>query len=285
MAKRSSLGGAVIALGLALTLPASSTGATFAGVLVAPGETVRATVPLSALEKAYVSEGGNRPPPYAVAVLAVPPGFTPKKSWPILVVFSSSDKRHQNRDSLPQYRGAAFAQGWVVLAGDGPRPPRRDTSGWRAGTTLAALDALHRSFVGSDKWPIACAGASGGAKQSGLMAPLLSLAGNRVIGIYLSGINENRLTNGYRQYKPGATFLRTPIFLSTGAEDRIATPTQQIAVRYSMQRTGFSRIRQEIFPYGHIVLGSQVASALRWFRRLAGGRGGSDSGAARGRTR
>lgn len=246
-------------------------GATFGGLPVAPGATVRAQVPLTALEKSYVSEGWNRPPPYAVAVLAVPPAFDPKKSWPVLVAFSSSDKQHQNRDALEQYRDAAFAEGWVVIAGDGPKPARQDTSGWRAGTTLAALDALHRSFPGSEDWPLACAGGSGGAKQSGLMAPLLWLAGNRIIGIFLSGINEDRLSTGYRTYKPSASFLNIPIFLSIGAHDPIATPTQQIAVKYSMQRTGFHRIRPETFPYGHILLYSQVVEALRWFRELQGG--------------
>jgi hypothetical protein len=136
--------------------------------------------------------------------------------------------------------------------------------------TLAALDALHRGFPGSNKWPVACAGTSGGAKRAGLVAPLLWLAGNRIIGIYLSGINEDRLTKGYREYKPAVSFLRTPIFLSTGASDTIATPTQQISVKYSIQRTGFSRIRQDIFPYGHIILSTQVEEALRWFRQLQG---------------
>ncbi|HEY2802016.1 MAG TPA: hypothetical protein VGI85_15610 [Chthoniobacterales bacterium] len=268
----SSLGRMVAVLALIWANPALGKDAIFAGLPVAPGATVRAHVPLSALEKKYTSEGWNGPPPYAVAVLAVPPAFDPKKSWPVLVAFSSSDKQHQNRDALEQYRDAAFAEGWVVIAGDGPKPARQDTSGWRAGTTLAALDALHRSFPGSEDWPLACAGGSGGAKQTGLMAPLLWLAGNRIIGLFLSGINEDRLSTGYRTYKPADRFLNIPIFLSIGAHDLIATRRQQIAVRYSMQRTGFHRIREEIFPFGHILLYSQIVEALRWFRELQGGR-------------
>jgi len=260
----------VVALAIAGLLPAISNGATFAGVPIAPGETVRAHVPLSNLQKSYVAEGGNRPPLYAVAVLAVPPQFNPEKTWPVLVALSSSDYRHQNRHALYHYRGSALAQGWVVIAGDGPTPANQDSTGWRAGMTLAALDALHRSFPASNKWPVACAGASGGAKRAGLVAPLLSLAGNRIIGIFLSGINEDRLTKGYRDYRPGSNFLRTPIFLSTGALDPIATPAQQISVKDSMQRTGFSRVRQEIFPYGHVVVPAQVEKALRWFRQLHG---------------
>jgi hypothetical protein len=271
VAKRwDSSGVVVVALAVAGLVPALSKGATFAGVPIAPGETVRVNVPLSNLQKSYVAEGGNRPPPSAVAVLALPPGFDPEKTWPVLVVLSSSDNRHQNRDSLYQYRSSAFAQGWVVIAGDGPAPAHQDSTGWRAGMTLAALDALHRSFPASKNWPVACAGGSGGAKRAGLVTPLLWLAGNRIIGIFLTGINEDRLTKGYRDYRPGRSFLRIPIFLSTGATDPIATLAQQNSVRDSMRRTGFSRVRQEIFPHGHVIMPAEVEKALRWFRQVQG---------------
>lgn len=262
----------VVAFGVIWTSAPRMAAATFAGVPVSPGATVLANVPLSDLERSYVSEGGNTPPAQAVAVLAVPPGFDPAKSWPVIVVFSTSDFKHQNRDDLVNlYRPSGLEHGWVLIAGDGPEPARQDSSGWRAGMTLAALDALHRSFPGSDKWPIACAGYSGGAKRAGLLAPLLSLAGNRVIGIFLTGLNEDMLSDGYRKYKPGANFLRTPIFLSTGASDKIAQPQQQNEVRISMRRTGFARIRHESFQYGHVVKRSHIAEALRWFRQEQGG--------------
>src|SRR3954467_12260206 len=131
--------------GLVWTAPAFSAVLNFAGGPLTPGTTVRANVPLSALEKGYVAEGGNAIPPYTVAALAVPPGFDPKKTWPVLVVFSSSDNHRQNRDALKfHYQRVALGEGWVLLAGDGPEvAPRADSSGWRAGHTLAALDALH----------------------------------------------------------------------------------------------------------------------------------------------
>src|SRR5436190_19751008 len=175
--------------------PAFSAGLNFAGVPLTPGVMVRANVPLSALEKGYVAEGGNAVPPYTVAALAVPPGFDPKKSWPVLVVFSSSDNHRQNRDSLRfHYQRVALGEGWVLLAGDGPEvAPRADSPGWRAGHTLAALDALHRSFPGSAQWPVACAGHSGGSKRASYLTPLLALAGNRIIGVFLSGITQESL--------------------------------------------------------------------------------------------
>ncbi len=240
----------------------------FAGVPVLPGGTVRADVPLSDLEKSYVSEGGNAVPSHTVAVLGVPRGFDPAKTWPVLVVFSTSDFKLQNRDDLKRlYAPTALAEGWVVLAGDGPAPaPRVDSSGWRAGHTLAALDALNRSFPSSTKWPLACAGYSGGAKRAGLLAPLLALAGYRMAGIFLTGINDDTISEGYRKFKPGSGYLRTPIFLSIGAQDKIAPPPQQLTVKNSMQRTGFGNIQQKTFSNGHVVKKTHLQEALRWFR-------------------
>jgi len=192
---------------LGWAVPAFAAGITFEGVPVRPGVPVQVSVPLNAQEKAYVAEGGNTVPPYTVAVLAVPPGFDPKKSWPVLVAFSSTDSQRQNRDALKfHYLRVAMAEGWVVLAGDGPAPASRaDSTGWRAGHTLAALDALHRSFPGSTRWPVACAGHSGGSKRASYISPLLALAGNRIIGVFVSGITQESLASTQQAPEPGAT--------------------------------------------------------------------------------
>ena len=114
---------------------------------VKPGGTVRASVPLSAQEKQYVSEAGNAAPDHAVAVFAAPPNFDPGKSQPVLVCLSTSDFQRKNRDDLEDfYKKAAFLEGWAVLAGDGENNPGHDTAGWRAGMTLAAIDAIASQF-------------------------------------------------------------------------------------------------------------------------------------------
>jgi hypothetical protein len=254
---------------LALTKSAFSAGLTFAGVPVTPGVTIKVSVPLSDLEKSYVAEGGNVVPPYTLATLVVPRGFDPNKTWPVLIAFSSSDHLYPNWfDMMVHYRPIALAEGWVLLTGDGPKsPPRLDSSGWRAGHILAALDALHRSFPGSKKWPIACAGQSGGAKRATYLAPLVAARGYRIAGIFLEGMNEERITEAYRRFQPGREFLRTPIYFSSGVRDLIATLDQQNAVEDSMRRAGFVNIRHTTFPGGHQVYPSEVQQALRWFRK------------------
>src|SRR6516165_1401090 len=235
---------------------------TFAGVPFSPGSTVKANVPLSAQEKSLAGEGGNAVPPNAVAMLATPSNFDPGKSWPVLVVCSTSDFKRQNRDDLVDfYRRVGLAEGWVLLAGDGPQPARNDTGAWRGAMTLAAIGALHRSFPGSNKWPIACAGFSGGGKGVGLVAPLLARNGSRVAGIYITGANEDRLSEGYSRVAPGAGFLATPVYISAGRDDRIATLEQQYNVAGSVKRTGFQRIRIGTFHGGHEVNDAQTSIA------------------------
>ena len=257
-----------VAVGCASPSPAAwaaRSASTFEGVAVQPGKSTTALVPLSAEEKTYAAVGGNRVPEKAVAVLTVPANFDPQKSWPVLLVFSTSDFHWDNRHDTPFYSTEALSENWIVLTGDGSERPRDDSTGWRSAMTLAALDALHRSFPGSNRWPVACAGISGGAKRACLIAPLLAVKGNRIAGLYLAGVNQDLLGEGYRTFHPGADFLGTRIFITSGQSDRIATPVQTEAVRTSMQRNGFRQVRLEMFPEGHRVKRPLTREALRWF--------------------
>jgi hypothetical protein len=85
-------------------------------------------------------------------------------------------------------------------------------------------------------------------------------------GIFLTGINEDRITDGCRHFKPPRDFFSIPIFLSSGDRDPIATPNQQLAVENSMRQTGFTNIRHKTFTGGHEGSAAHVLEALRWFR-------------------
>src|SRR6266403_3966246 len=264
----------VVALSVASPVAARAAGASFkfGGVAFSPGSTVKADVPLSAQEKSLAAQGGNVVPPNAVAVLATPPNFDPRKSWPVLVICSTSDFKRQNRNDLVQfYRSVGLHEGWVLLAGDGPQNARNDTAAWRGAMTLAAVAALHHSFPGSDKWPVVCAGFSGGGKGVGYVTPLLSRNGCRIAGIYIPGANEDHVSDGYGRIQPGTNFLSTPIYVSAGHDDRIATVEQQYNVAGSIKRTGFNRMRIGTFHGGHEVNDGQTSVALTWFRKLLKG--------------
>src|SRR3982751_1979421 len=235
---------AVILLIHSAPVAAIAGSSTFGGIAFSAGSIVKANVPLSAQEKSLASQGGNAVPPNAVAVLATPSNIDPQKTWPVLVVCSTSDSKRQNRDDLVDFYGRiGLAEGWLVLPGACPQRPRSDTAAWLGAMTLAAIDALHRSFPGSNKWPVACAGFSGGGKGVGVVAPLLAKNGSRVVGIYITGANEDRLSEGYARVAPGKEFLMTPVYISIGRDDRIATLEQQYNVAGSIKRTGFQRAR------------------------------------------
>jgi hypothetical protein len=98
----------------------------FAGVPFTAGSTVQANAPLSAEEKTYAAQGGNPVPPAAVAVIATPAGFDPKRSWPVLVICSTSDFKRQNLSSFiaasDSLRAGCY---WLEMARNLPAMIRR----------------------------------------------------------------------------------------------------------------------------------------------------------------
>jgi hypothetical protein len=135
----------------------------------------------------------------------------------------------------------------------------------------AALEAVHKEWPQTKRWPVAFAGFSGGSKRSGLLGAMMAKGGLvNICGFYLSGINEDRLSPAYKTYQPGADFLNIPIWISGGMDDPIATPSLEGAVQMSLHRTGFKRVRVEHFIGTHQLKRSEVRLALRWFRELGG---------------
>src|SRR5438128_6960207 len=138
-------------VGLMLSANAAESSLKFAGIPFSPGSTVRANVPLNAQEKSYAGQGGNPVPQSAVAVLATPVNFDPRRSWPVLVPCSTSDFKRQNRDDLVQfYRRLGLAEGWVLLAGDGPQYARNDTVGGSGESTLGSIGSFNYVCGGAE---------------------------------------------------------------------------------------------------------------------------------------
>ena len=92
--------------------------------------------------------------------------------------------------------------------------------------------------------------------------------GLRICGLFLAGINSDRVTAAYKDYHPPAEFLNIPIWISSGMSDPIATPGLSEGVYFSLKRGGFKQVRLEKFFGGHALKRTEVQRALRWFREL-----------------
>jgi len=244
-------------------------GATLVGQPVQGGATVEIRFPVAKPFQDIAVQGGNPRPEAGRAVLTFPVGFDPARSWPILIVTSTSDFNRTSPMDAQWYRGPALAAGWVLFASDALVRPRVDSTQWRLAILAAALESMRKQWPQSAKWPVAFGGFSGGAKRSAVLGAMLAKTGSvRTVGFFLSGINEDRLSEAYKDYKPGGDFLEIPIWLSSGQSDNVAKPHDHDRVKASLERTGFKHVRLERFSGGHQVKQDQVGRALRWFREV-----------------
>ncbi len=254
----------------ALLLFAGNTnGATLLGHEVRPGTTLDFQFPIGKYFQDYAAIGGNQRPTTGRALITFPKNFDPKRSWPILIVTSTTDYGRTSTMDEPWYQDPALAEGWMVLATDATIKATQDSSFWRLGVLAAALEVIRKEWPQSAQWPVAFGGISGGAKRSAVLAAMMSKSGTiRLCGMFLAGINEDRLTPAYQEYHPPNYFLDMPIWLSSGDKDQIAPPRAHEKVYYSLQRTGFKHVRLEGFFGGHQLKKSEVQRALKWFREM-----------------
>jgi hypothetical protein len=206
----------------------------------------------------------SRQVPNVKGAVAVPRDFDPRKSWPLLIV--STPSGGSALQAMHAYTNVALAEGWVVLAANGPQVKvEEDTSDWNWAMLSSVLDFVTKAWPQSQQWPVACAGFSGGAKRSGFVGAALMRDHFQVAGLFMGGCNEDRATTGFLVHHPGDGFKRVPIFLSSGTSDTIASPTQAAAVKQAMERSGFSNVRLESYAGGHRLDAAHLKRALNWF--------------------
>lgn len=252
----------------AVTAPAAPAGS---GVLAGlrPGSVLTFRVPLSPEAQKFARAEGNPGAGEATVGVCVPPGFAPGKAWPVLVVFTTSDGDFSHVKRMTAFVRTAAAKGWVVLAGDGPAKPPKIAPEWCWAMLSTGLDALEKEWPGVKTWSFACAGNSGGAKMSGLMAPLMAENGLKISGVFMGGCNADLLSVGIKEYRPPAGFKKVAVYLSSGDTDRTATPAQVANVAASMKATGFRNLKLQTYAGGHGMDDAQLGEALDWF--AAGG--------------
>jgi pimeloyl-ACP methyl ester carboxylesterase len=254
---------------LFLGIVATAHAATIAGKEAKPGPLVEIQFPVSTFFQNMAADGGNPRPQTGRAILSFPPGFDPARRWPILIVTSTTDFHRTSPMDAFAYKPVADAEGWVILASDATITPKFDSTPWRLAMLGAALDQMRKDWPQSKNWPVAFAGFSGGAKRSCLLSAMMAKGrAANICGLFLSGINDDRLTVAYRDYHPSAEFLNTPIWISGGMDDPIATPSLEGQVAANMRRTGFRNVRLEHFMGTHQLKRSELKLALRWFREL-----------------
>lgn len=247
----------------------SAAGATLLGHELIPGRTADIQFPVDEYFQNYAVQGGNPKPNQGHMVITVPKDFDPSRSWPMLIVTSTTDAGRTSPMDAKWYEQPALKEGWIVLATDAVIKPKNDSTPWRLAMTAAALQDVRREWPQSAHWPVAFAGLSGGAKRSGMLGAMLARSGTvRICGFFLAGINDDRLTAGYREFHPPDTFLNVPVWLSAGMSDQIAPLAKHEAVQLSLQHTGFKQVEMGIFDGRHEVKPAEVQRALRWFREL-----------------
>jgi dienelactone hydrolase len=232
-----------------------------------PNELFTAEVPLSEKRRVEAVKDGNAKLAHAKLALVVPSGFDPQKSWPILVVCNT--EAYSNIDSLQQFKDAAAAEGWVTLAADGVETEAKKEGGDRWPTIAAAFDYLTNAWPGIKDWPVACAGMSGGGKNGAFLAANLARERHRIIGMLMMGCNQDMATVAYRKSAP-PNFLSAAIFLSSGKNDKIATPESHQYVANSLKATGF-KVRLESHDGAHDIYAPHIGEALRWFTAQSSG--------------
>jgi hypothetical protein len=256
-------------LGAAQSCAIFASAATLAGHQVQGGGTLDIQFPISNYFQEVAAQGGNPRPTTGRALIYFPKGFDPARTWPILVITSTTDVGRTNILDAPAYRDAAMKEGWIVFATDTTIQPNADSLQWRLVPLTAGLQFVRNSWPQSAQWPIAFAGFSGGAKRSGILAAMLAEnQGLKICGMFLAGINSDRVTAAVKDYHPPSDFLNVPIWISSGTADQIATPGAQEGVYYSLKRTGFTKVRLEKFFGGHGLKSSEIQRALHWFREV-----------------
>lgn len=227
-----------------------------------PGEELLTEIKLTPANRVLAAREGSAGLTTARLALVVPPGFDPGKPWPILVI--NNTENYANVDAMHEFKDAAIAEGWIIMAADPIEAEKDDHGAWRSPCAVAGLDYLAATWPGADKWPVACGGMSGGAKNSAFVAGDVVKAHHPLIGMLMMGCNQDLASAELRKGSP-PQYLAVPIFLSSGKADTIATPSQTERVKESMRRTGFRNVRLETHDGAHVVCQPHIGEALRWF--------------------
>lgn len=248
------------------TLTSAAAAANVPPLTPTPGEVFTVELPLSAKRKADAVQDGNAKLAHTKMAIAVPNGFDPRKSWPVLVICNTEG--YSNIDAMNMYKQSALDEGWIIMAADDVEAEKDKEGATREACAGAAFDYLSAAWPISKNWPTAYGGMSGGGKNSAFLAAYLARDGRRLIGMLMMGVNQDMASVANDKSHP-PRFQQVPVFLSSGKKDTIATPAQHESVKTSLRGGGFYKVRLESHEGAHEVYQPHVNEALRWFMAQA----------------
>jgi len=249
----------------AVTNAPASSASTNAPYKIPAGQILEFPLALTQAASIAVANSKNPMVDFARAAIAVPPGFDPNIPTPILLVSGTSDGDGSSIRAMQAFTNIALRLGCLVLAADGPSKPASDNPPWRWAMISSLLDHVHTSWPKSRRWPIVCAGYSGGGKWSGVIGAILAQKGYNVIGVYMGAVNQDLASEAAKLYEPAVRFRKVPIYISSGTDDKIATPQQHEQVKESLISNGFTTVRLESFKGGHALSDEELRKGLKWF--------------------
>ena len=201
------------------------------------------------------------------------PAVPHKVLWVSSPINSEADRTSGNCPAVSNYSSTALAEGWVVIAVDcnlgNPRREDNQAANFDLPIQHQAVTMLSAEWPGFAKSQFACAGYSGGSKTSFYRVGQLCTAGLNVVGLFLSGCNENLTESTKNETKVHSKDLKKiKVFVSNGKTDEIATVKQGEFVAAGVKKE-FGAVRTETFDGGHSISQEHLKSALAWFLETA----------------
>jgi len=197
--------------------------------------------------------------------IAVPADFDPTKPQKIFVVNAPANndqqKRSGNTGDLGAYAKSCTDNGWVCLAWD--TNIGRSTHN---GDMVHSLRLLWKVWPDMHTWKFATGGFSGGAKASFATAAYMVRCELNVIGLFLTGCNEDRSDGARKHYRAkSSSYRKMRVFLSTGDADSYVNEGHLKSVISSLKSNGLRTLRSERFKGGHMIYKPHIADAVKWF--------------------
>ena len=199
-------------------------------------------------------------------LLGIPEDFDPKRGCPIFVQWTTSDRK-SNVQGAKSYWNDCREKGWMLVSVEGSPDPK---STWSNSVFYAAIkeffEQLHLKYEGSQKWPVATGGFSGGAKISQWMGGIMSeLDGVDLKGYWIGGCNEALFDFAIEDMSVSKNAYRNKkAFISSGDADKLVTDRYREQVEQGAEEVRLD-VRSRIYSGGHRFNNAHFKEALDWF--------------------